>query len=202
MTTVQGAAAANQPKGKAGGASSAGLLGFFDAILQQINATLQTNGQLTAAQNASATAPDLKGFTEKIAALLKKDGVTSADIAKMSPQDLATKVSQLLQSQNVALPATLQNIPTQDLSTQLATLLQNSNGATLAAAVKPALTSDLTAQSSANVQSAPQTPPTKNDIAQKISGFLEKHQKTADAAPVTPAQLATLKGEIAQLQSA
>ncbi len=205
ITTVQGAAATGQPKGKAGSGHPGGLLGFFDAILQQISATLQARGQISATQNADPATQGIKGLAEKIAALLRKNGVTAADLAKMSPQDLAAKITQLLQGQNIAIPAALQNIPAQDLSPQIAAALQANAAAThtasAAAAIKPALTSDLAALQAPQLQSADHAQ-TKNDIAQKISNFLEKQQKTANAAPVTPAELAHLKGEIAKLQAA
>ncbi len=185
ITAHHGAAASAQPKGQAGSQIPQGLLGYFDAMLQQVNASLQANGQLTAAQNASSTS-DMNGLAEKIAAQLKKDGLTAADIQKMSPQDLAKKIAQLLQKDGVSQSGL------QGLSAQLAAQLQKDGLS------KAGLTSDLTAANAANLQSAQQT---KDDIAKKIADLLEKLQKNPNGA-LSPAQLQQLRGEIAQLQNA
>ncbi len=180
ITAHTGAAASAQPKGQAGRQTPQSLLGFFDAVLQQVNASLQTNGQLMAAQNSSSPSSDMNGMAEKIAAQLKKEGLTAADIQKISPQDLAKKIADILNSQKGGIPAALQGLSIQDLSTKLAGLLQK-DGAALAAA---------------NLQGL-----SKDDIAKKIADLLEKLQKTPNGA-LSPAQLQQLRGEIAQLQNA
>ena len=195
IAAMQTSGVTNTPKSQSLGQSSQGLLGFLDTLIQQIQATAQGGGTPAAAQNAPL---DFKSLTEKIAALLKKDGMTAADLQNMSPADLAAKIAAMLQQQNVSLPASLQNMLPSDLANKIAALIQkNGADATATTAIKPSLTSDLIAQQSSNVQDVQ----TKEQVAKKIASMLEQQQQSG-ATALTPIQLQQLKDQIAQLQSA
>jgi len=191
---MQTSGVANTPQSQSSGGSSQGLLGFLEAFIQQMHASAQGGGAVQAAQNAPQS---LNIMAEKIAALLKKEGISSSDLQNMSPQDLAAQISTLLQQGNIKLPPSLQNMSPGDLSTQLASLIQQNGGsASSASNIKPSLTSDLVSPQSANIQDTQ----TKEDIAKKVSADLQQDQQQGVA--VNPAQLHQLKTDFAQLQAA
>ncbi len=191
---MQISGAANAPQSQSQSQSPDGLLGFLNTLIQQINAT--SPGGATS-PTAQISPQDLKALMEKIAGLLKKDGVSAADLQSMSPQDLAAKITAVMQQQNITLPSALQSLTSQDLASliqQNGALTGNSPG------IKPSLTSDLIAPQSTNIQDT--NVQTKDDIAKKISGELEQQQQQGAATPLNPAQLHQLKDDLAQLQSA
>ena len=194
IAAIQSSGVANTPQSQSHGQTPQGLLGFLEAFIQQLQATAQGGGTPSAAQSSPQ---DLKALTAEIAAQLKKDGVTADALKNMSPQDLAAKITALLQQQNITIPPALLNLTPQDLATNIASLIQK-NGAQPdnSPSIKPTLTSDLIAPQSSNVQDIQ----TKDQIAKKISSILEQ-QQGAGTTP-NPALLHQLKEQITQLQSA
>ena len=193
IAAIQSSGVGNTPQSQSQSQSPQGLLGFLDAILQQMKAAQPGSGP------AQISAADMKDLAEKIAALLKKNGISADTIQSMSPQDLATKITSLLQQSNITLPVSLQNLSPQDLSAQIASAIQTNNAS--ASGVKPSLTSDLAAPQTSDIQSGDiQSGQTKNDVAKKISDLLENQQQSGSA--FTPALFHQLKDLVAQLQSA
>jgi flagellar hook-length control protein FliK len=162
-------------------------MGFLDAIIQQ----MQSGGT---AQNATA---GLGTLAEKISSLLQKSGVTQSDIQSMPPQDLAAKIQNVLQQNNISIPSSLQNLSSNDLATQLASLLQQ-NGSTAQSGLTNGLTSDLTATDTSSLDALQGE--TKEDVAKKITSMMDQQQQTGVA--FTPAQFQQLQGDFKQLQSA
>jgi flagellar hook-length control protein FliK len=198
ITAIQGSGAANALQTQSPGQTPKGLLGFLEAYIQQMQGAAQGGATPLPGQNLP---PGLKGFAAQIADLLKKSGISQTDLQTMSPQDLAAKITALMQQQNITVPPTLQNLTPQDLATQVATQIQqNSAVSGTTTGFQPTLTSDLIAPQSATVQDT-QGVPTKDDIAKKISTFLEQQQQGA-ATALSPAQFHQLKDQIAELQSA
>lgn len=179
----------NQTAGPLSGHASQGLFAFLDAFLQMMQGG---NGALNLPQG-------LNGLAEKIAGLLKKDGISAEQMQNMSPQDLASQISKVLQQQNIQLPSALQNMPADSLATKLAGLIQQNGGSSgnNSPVIKPSLTSDLVSPQSINVQDTQ----TKEDIAKKISATLEQ-QRSGGANAFTPAQFRQLEADFKQLQSA
>ena len=189
----------NTPLSQSSSPSQPGLLGFIDALLQQMQAGLQGGAPVdNATQPAQTAAQDLSALTEKIAAQLKKDGVSANDLQNMSPQDIAAQIVKMLQQPDVKLPPSLQSMSPDDLASQIASLIQqNGTAADASSSFKPSLTSDLVSPQSISVQDTQ----TKDDIAKKISDLLEQQQQGATAG-LNPLQLQQLQADFKQLQSA
>lgn len=175
--------------------SSQGLMGFLDAIIQQMQSGQQ--GGSAALTRSSATA-GLGKLAEKISSLLQKSGVTQSDIQTMSPQDLAAKIQTVMQQNNISIPASLQSLSSNDLSTQLASLLQQNSNTATSSTAQSGLTSDLASTDTSSLDALQGQ--TKEDVAKKITSMLDQQQQTGVA--FTPAQFQQLQGDFKQLQSA
>ena len=81
IAAMKTSGATNAPLSQSSSPSQPGLLGFIDALLQQMQAGLQGGAPVdNATQPAQTAAQDLSALTEKIAAQLKKDGVIELTI--------------------------------------------------------------------------------------------------------------------------
>ena len=202
IAAMKTSGATNAPLSQSSSPSQPGLLGFIDALLQQMQAGLQGGAPVdNATQPAQTAAQDLSALTEKIAAQLKKDGVSANDLQNMSPQDIAAQIVKMLQQPDIKLPPSLQSMSPDDLATQVASLIQtNTTVADASSSFKPSLTSDLVSPQSISVQGMTTDTQTKDDIAKKISDLLEKQQD--GTAGLNPLQLQQLQTDFKQLQSA
>lgn len=190
ITAVQNAGAQSSTQGLVKGQVPHDLLSFLGTIIQQIQ-----SGN-AAATPAEDSAPSLNGVTEKISALLKKEGLTEADLQNMSPTELTAKIAELLQ-QNVTLPGPLQGLATQDLAGKIADLLQKNGfaGAT-SLTIKPTLTSDLLSPQMLQdvAQNSLDTSGLNPDILQALRDQILSGNITLDTS--SPDALAKLKADI------
>lgn len=189
-------------------AGSQDILGFLTSVLQQ----LQSNNAATPASSASVSPAqsspsdlkaqnDLRALAEKVAAMLKKQGLSLQQLQNMSPADAAAKIAAMLQQQPGAIPAALLGMSTEDLASKITSIIQKSP--VFNAAIRPSLTSDLTAAQSVSTQQVAGTE-TKADVAKKITDLLEGKTQPDQSGGLTlrDAMVKELKVDIAELQKA